>query len=63
MLHVLFSLVRGSDQSHTTGPALVPRHPMAAAGPVGAAQLEAPIAAGVAAGAEIPAKQNLPKSL
>ncbi len=50
--------MQGSDQSRTTGPAPVPRHPMAAAGPVGAARLEAPIAAGVAAGAEIPAKQN-----
>jgi hypothetical protein len=53
--------VQGSDPSRTTGPAPVPRHPMAAAGPAVAAQLEAPIAAGVAAGAEIPAKQIFTK--
>ncbi len=34
---------------------------MAAAGPAGAARLEAPIAAGVAAGAEIPAEQKFTK--
>ncbi len=50
--------MRGSDQSRTTGPAPVPRHPMAAAGQAGVARLEAPIAAGVAAGAEIPVEQH-----